>query len=66
MPTTVDIKGLTKEQAKKVQEYIEILRKEAKEDKTPKKMHFNWEGGLSKFKNQYNSVDLQDKSLEWW
>lgn len=26
---------------------------------------FKWEGGLSKLKNKYTSVELQHKALEW-
>ena len=26
---------------------------------------FNWEGGLSELKSEYDSVSLQKKSLEW-
>jgi hypothetical protein len=26
---------------------------------------FNWEGGLSELKSEYESVSLQKKSLEW-
>lgn len=29
------------------------------------KFKFNWEGGLSNLKNQYTSVELQHKVLEW-
>ncbi len=29
------------------------------------KFKFNWEGGLSKLKNKFTSVELQHKSLEW-
>ena len=32
-------------------------------DKT--KFKFDWEGGLSKLKNKYTSVELQHKALEW-
>jgi len=30
-----------------------------------KKIKFDWEGGLSKLKNKYTSVQLQHKALEW-
>ncbi|MBC8184550.1 DUF2281 domain-containing protein [candidate division KSB1 bacterium] len=29
------------------------------------KFKFDWEGGLSKLKNKYTSVELQHKALEW-
>lgn len=38
----------------------EIDRNEAKN-----KFQFDWEGGLSKLRDQYTSVELQHKALEW-
>jgi hypothetical protein len=29
------------------------------------KFKFDWEGGLSKLKDQYTSIELQHKSLDW-
>ncbi len=29
------------------------------------KFSFSWEGGLKELKNEYTSVELQHKALEW-
>ncbi|MDP2766187.1 MAG: DUF2281 domain-containing protein [Candidatus Methanoperedens sp.] len=44
--------------------YIESL-KENRKKKTKKGFKFDWEGGLSKLKEKYTSVELQHKALEW-
>ena|GEM_PF-371353 len=31
-----------------------------------KKMQLKWAGGLREFREQYTSLELQKKSLEWW
>jgi hypothetical protein len=31
----------------------------------PAKFNFSWEGGLSELKNEYSSVELQHKAMEW-
>ena len=31
-----------------------------------KKLRLSWAGGLSEFRDQYTSLDLQKKALEWW
>jgi len=53
-----------------VLDYIDFLlrkygSKEKKQNNRRKHFHFDWEGGLSKFKKQYSSVELQHKALEW-
>ncbi len=30
------------------------------------KLRMNWAGGLSEFRGQFTSLDLQRKALEWW
>lgn len=34
----------------------------------PKRRHLrmDWAGGLREFRDQYTSLELQKKSLEWW
>ncbi len=51
-----------------VLDYIEFLLnkyggKEMERNET--KFKFDWEGGLSKLKKQYTSVELQHKALDW-
>ncbi|MEK8021763.1 MAG: DUF2281 domain-containing protein [Candidatus Parabeggiatoa sp.] len=45
--------------------YLDFLLSQhvQKPPKTPPT--FNWEGGLSELKSEYDSVSLQKKSLEW-
>ena len=31
-----------------------------------KKLQMTWAGGLRDFREQYTSVELQKKALEWW
>ncbi len=46
--------------------YIDFLLSQHVQNQ-PKKTPptFNWEGGLSELKSEYDSVSLQKKSLEW-
>jgi hypothetical protein len=48
----------------KVFDYIDELTKNRK--KKRKKLNLNWEGGLKEYKDQFTSLELQKKSLEWW
>ena len=48
----------------KVFDYIDELTKDSK--KKRKKLSLNWAGGLKDYKNQFTSLELQKKSLEWW
>jgi len=31
-----------------------------------KKLRLTWAGGLREFRDQYTSLELQKRSLEWW
>lgn len=33
---------------------------------SPRKLKLDWKGGLSDLKDQFTSVELQHKALEWW
>lgn len=49
---------------KAAREYIEFLL--TKYAPSPnKKLHQNWAGALQDYKNQYTSLELQKKALEW-
>ena len=46
--------------------YIEILTNSKDIQNKPKQeLSFAWEGCLSGLKNEYSSVELQHKSMEW-
>ncbi len=32
----------------------------------PKKLRLSWKGGFKEFRDQYTSLELQKKALEWW
>ena len=72
MPT-IEIKGkfekLPDHLKTEVLDYIEFLLKkyESKEMAKRKrnKFKFDWEGGLSKLKEKYTSVELQHKATDW-
>lgn len=42
-----------------------LLSKYGHKKKEQSNFKFDWEGGLSKLKNKFTSVELQHKSLEW-
>jgi hypothetical protein len=31
-----------------------------------RRLRLSWAGGLSEFRGQFTSLDLQKKALEWW
>ncbi len=47
-----------------VEELVTILASRQPQPKVPK-MTFSWAGGLSDLRDQYTSVQLQKKALEW-
>jgi len=46
-------------------DFIDFLMTKKRHEKISRQFDFTWEGGLSDFKNKYNSVDLQHQSMEW-
>lgn len=47
-------------------DYLDFLMQKYKSsEKKTKKFRFDWEGGLSHLKNEFTSVELAHKSLEW-
>ena len=49
-----------------INDFIDFLLFKHGDKKTGKaKFKFDWEGGLSNLKNEFTSVELQHKSLEW-
>jgi len=41
-----------------------LLQKQLKSSK--KRIDISWAGALKEYKDQYTSLDLQRKALEWW
>ncbi|HII94607.1 MAG: hypothetical protein APG12_01146 [Candidatus Methanofastidiosum methylothiophilum] len=58
--------SLSPELKKEVLDYIDFLisRNKNKKQKT-KKLTFEWQGKLSDLKEEFTSVELQHKALEW-
>jgi len=55
---------LTPEQEKKVRDFAEFLLKKKAKAKG-RKLKQSWAGGLKEFRDQYTSLELQKKALEW-
>jgi len=58
------IDNLTPDLQRKFFDYIDELTKNRK--KKQKKLSLNWAGGLKEYKDQFISLELQKKSLDWW
>lgn len=51
---------------KELLDYVEFLLSKYESRKVEsKKFNFGWEGGLSEIKEEFSSVELQHKALEW-
>ncbi len=56
---------LSETSKKEVLDFIEFLISKNRKDAKKSNLDFSWEGGLSAYKGQYTSVDLQHQSSEW-
>jgi len=51
---------------KEILDYMEfLLSKNSVKTTKAGKFKFDWEGGLSKIKDKFSSVELQHRALEW-
>jgi len=50
---------------REVLDFIDFLMSKRKQEEISSQFDFNWEGGLSGFKDDLNSVDLRHQSMEW-
>lgn len=41
-----------------------LLEKRAQPNR--KRLEMSWAGGLREFRDQYNSLELQKKAMQWW
>ncbi|GAB4503713.1 MAG: DUF2281 domain-containing protein [Anaerolineales bacterium] len=48
-----------------VEDFVEFLLKKRARFKQ-KRLRLTWAGALREFREQYTSLDLQKKALEWW
>ena len=61
------IKELPPELQQEVADFVDflIMRKEGSGDTKKDSFNFKWARGLSELKENYTSVDLQHKSMDW-
>lgn len=56
---------LPPELRQEVRDFAQFLVEKKKKPKR-KKLKLDWAGGLSEFREQYTSLELQKRSLQWW
>ncbi|RLF40513.1 MAG: hypothetical protein DRN12_05200 [Thermoplasmata archaeon] len=59
------IERLPPELQKEVRDFVEFLL-ERRVRKSGRKLRQDWAGSLRKYRDQYTSLELQKKALEWW
>jgi hypothetical protein len=59
------IKKLPPDLRQEVTDFAQFLLR-TKIKKRKKKLGLSWAGGLKEFRDQYTSLQLQKKALEWW
>lgn len=59
------IEALSPDLRKEILDYIEFLSGKYGKKRKKEKLSFDWEGGLSDLREEYTSVELQHKSLDW-
>jgi len=65
MPTLKELlEQLPPELEDEVRDFIEFLL-EKKAEKRGRKLHQDWAGALRDYRDQYTSLELQKKALEW-
>ena len=58
------VKELPPELQKEVEDFVNFL-KDKKRRKRGKKLQQDWAGALRDYRDQYTSLELQKKALEW-
>ncbi len=54
---------------RELQDFAEFLLAKTAQKKSERKrrrLRLDWAGGLAKYRDQFTSIELQKKSLEWW
>ena len=62
------IKELPPELQQEIRDFAEFLleTKVHKKQRKQSKLRLTWAGGLREFRDQFTSLELQKKALEWW
>ena len=47
-------------------DFAQFLLLKTKAQPKQKKLRMSWAGGLKEFRDEFTSMELQKKSLEWW
>jgi len=63
-PLAKKIQALPPELRQEVEDFVDALRRE-REPRQRQPMNLNWRGALSDLKDEYTSVELQHKLIEW-
>ena len=50
---------------REVLDFIDFLMAKRRQEKILSQFAFTWEGGLTDFKDDFSSVDLQHRSMDW-
>jgi hypothetical protein len=62
----VKIQKLPEDLRREVLDYVDFLLSRYQDRETARgKFKFDWEGGLSEIREEFTSVELQHKALEW-
>ncbi len=65
MPTLEElIEQLPPDLQEEVKDFVEFLL-EKRTEKRGRKLHQDWVGALKDYRDQYTSLELQKKALEW-
>jgi len=59
------IKELPPELRQEVRDFAQFLL-DTKIHRKQKKLRLTWAGGLREFRDEFTSLELQKKALEWW
>jgi len=59
------LKELPPDLQQEVLDFAEFLRQK-KVPRRQNRLRLSWAGALKEFRQQYTSLDLQRKALEWW
>ncbi len=59
------VKELPPESQDEVRDFVEFLLSKKRKRKQ-KYLRMDWAGALREYRDQYTSLELQKKALEWW
>jgi len=59
------IRDLPPDLQKEVLDFAEFL-KQKRSGRTRQRLRLTWAGGLKEYRDQFTSLNLQKKALEWW